>query len=244
MTQKMKTVLITGGNKGLGLEAAKQLAKLGYFVYLGSRDKKKGEEALRLLNDQGIVNVDHIELDVTDPNVINMARQVLEAKTKHLDVLINNAGITGDMPQQASDVTAENVRRVFETNFYGPLQVTQQFLPLLKRSAHPVIVNVSSDLGSLTLNSDPNYAYYGLKLLAYSGSKAALNAFTVMLATELKDTDFKVNSVNPGFTATDLNHHTGTQSVEQGAAVIVKYAMLDQDGPTGKFFSVDGETAW
>lgn len=134
-----------------------------------------------------------------------------------MDVLVNNAGILGQMPQQASNNTIENLKDIFETNFFGTVQTTQVFLDLLKQSAEPRIVNVSSDLGSLTQNNNPEYPFYEVKLLGYNSSKTALNAFTVMLAYELKDTNFKVNIVNLGFTATDLNGHTGTQSAEQSA---------------------------
>jgi NAD(P)-dependent dehydrogenase (short-subunit alcohol dehydrogenase family) len=238
----MKTVLITGANKGIGFETAKQLAQLSYFVYLGSRDKAKGSEAVNKLKDLGLVNVEAIEIDVTNAGSIKQAKQVLEAKIEALDVLINNAGIAGEQPQNISAGDIENLRKVFETNFFGAVQTTQQFIPLLKKSSQPVIVNVSSELGSLNTHSNTqnsNYALYD----AYSCSKTALNAFTVMLANELSDSNFKINSVSPGYTATDLNQHKGTQTVEQGAKYIVKYATLENDGPTGRFFR-DDEISW
>jgi NAD(P)-dependent dehydrogenase (short-subunit alcohol dehydrogenase family) len=238
----MKTVLITGANKGIGFETAKQLAQLGYFVYLGSRDIAKGDEAINKLRGLGLVNVEAIAIDVTDINSVTQAKQGLEAKIHALDILINNAGIAGGQPQNISDGDIENLRNVFDTNFFGAVQTTQQFIPLLKKSQQPVIVNVSSELGSLTTHSNtqnPNYGIYD----AYSCSKTALNAFTVMLANELRGANFKINSVSPGYTATDLNNHQGTQTVEQGAKYIVKYATLDKDGPTGGFFK-DGEIAW
>ncbi len=238
----MKTVLITGANKGIGFETAKQMAQLGYFVYLGSRDKTKGSDAINKLKDAGISNVELIEIDVTDINSIKQARQKLENETEVLDILINNAGISGGSEQGFSTGKIENLRNVFETNFFGAVQTTQQFLGLLKKSTEPVIVNVSSELGSLAVHSstlNPNYSIYD----AYSSSKTALNAFTVMLANELRDTNFKVNSVSPGYTATDLNHHQGTQKVEQGAKYIVKYATIGIDGPTGGFFKEE-EIPW
>ena len=239
----MKTVLITGANKGIGFETAKQLAQSGYFVYLGSRNKIKGLEALEKLKALGINNVDCIEIDVTNINSIKSARKELEVKVKQLDVLINNAGIGGGQAQNLSTGEIENLRKVFDTNFFGAVQTTQQFIPLLKKSNEPRIVNVSSGLGSLTIHSstqNPNYAIYD----AYSCSKTALNAFTVLLAKEFRNTNFKINSVTPGYTATDLNHFQGTQTPEQAAKVIVKYTTVDKDGPTGKFLKEDGEVDW
>jgi len=239
----MKTVLITGANKGIGFETARQLAQLGYFVYLGSRDKIKGLDALEKLKALGTNNVDYVEIDVTDIDSIKKAKQELESKIDVLDVLINNAGISGGQPQNMSSLEIENLRKVFDTNFFGAVQTTQEFIPLLKRSGEPRIVNVSSGLGSLTVHSTTqnlNFALYD----AYSCSKTALNAFTVMLANEYSDTNFKINSVTPGYTATDLNQHKGTQTVEQGAKVIVKYATVDNSGPTGKFLKEDDEIDW
>lgn len=239
----MKTALITGANKGIGFETAKQLAKLDYYVYIGSRDKSKGLDAIEKLKALELNNVDCIEIDVTNINSIQSARQALETKTQHLDVLINNAGIAGEQPQNISTGEIENLRKVFETNFFGAVQVTQQFISLLEKSNEPRLVNVSSNLASLTFHSitqNPNQAIYD----AYSCSKTALNAFTVLLAKEFRNTNFKINSVAPGYTATDLNQFKGTQTVEQAAKAIVKYATLDNDGPTGKYFKEEGEIAW
>ena len=239
----MKTVLITGANKGIGFETAKQLAQLGYFVYLGSRDKTKGLDAVNRLRDLGFSNVELIEIDVTNIDSIKQARQELETKIEALDVLINNAGISGGMPQNISMIAIEKLRTVFETNFFGAVQTTQQFISLLKKSNEPVIVNVSSGLGSLALHNstlNPNYKIYD----AYSCSKTALNAFTVMLANEFRNTNFKINSVSPGYTATDLNQYRGTKTVEEGAKPIVKFAIHANDGITGKFFQEEEETSW
>lgn len=239
----MKTVLITGANKGIGFETAKQLAQSGYFVYLGSRDKVKGIDAIKILKDSGISNIELVELDVSDTDSIKSARKELESKTDALDVLINNAGIPGTQPQNISSIKIEDLRKVFDTNFFGAMQTTQEFIPLLKKSNEPVIVNVSSGLGSLTIHSNTqnsNFEIYD----AYSCSKTALNAFTVMLANEFRNTNFKINSVTPGYTATNLNNFKGTQTVEHAAKIIVKYATLDKDGPTGKFFSEAGEVDW
>jgi NAD(P)-dependent dehydrogenase (short-subunit alcohol dehydrogenase family) len=240
----MKSALVTGANKSIGFETAKQLAQLGYFVYIGSRDKTKGFKAVENLKAIGLRNVDCIQLDVTDINSIKAARQELEAKTQKLDVLINNAGISGGFPQPATQVSVDTLRLVFETNFFGAVQVTQEFIELLKRSDQARIVNVTTELSSLTNHSDPNWKFTQFKPAAYGPSKTALNAYTVMLAVELKDTNFKVNCVCPGFTATDFNNHMGDRKVEDAATVIVKYATLDKDGATGKFFSAEGNTAW
>lgn len=239
----MKRVFITGANKGIGFETAKQLAELGYNVYIGSRDKSKGLEAVEKLKASGLTEVDCIEIDVTDIRSIASAKQELENKTPCLDILINNAGIAGKQPQHISAGEIENLREVFETNFFGAVQTTQQFIGLLKRSSGPRIINVSSHLSSLTVHGssqNPNHRIYD----AYSSSKTALNAFTVLLAKEFQDTNFKINSVAPGYTATSLNQFKGTQTTAEAAQVIVKYAVLDSDGPTGKLFGKDGEIAW
>jgi NAD(P)-dependent dehydrogenase (short-subunit alcohol dehydrogenase family) len=240
----MRSALVTGANKSIGFETARQLAQLGYFVYIGSRDKTKGLEAIEKLKAMGVTNVDCIQLDVTDISSIKSARQELGSKTKKLDILVNNAGISGGFPQPATKVSPDILRQVFETNFFGVINVTQEFIELLKKSDQPVIVNVTTELSSLTNHSDPNWIFAQFKPAAYGPSKTALNAYTVMLAAELKDTNFKVNCVCPGFTATDFNNHQGTKTVEQGANVIVKYATIGKDGATGKFFSEQGETGW
>jgi len=240
----MKSALVTGANKSIGFETAKQLAQLGYFVFIGSRDKTKGSKAIENLKAMGLTNVDCIQLDVTDIHSIKAARQELETKTKKLDILINNAGISGGFPQPATKVSIDTLRLVFETNFFGVVQVTQEFMELLKKSGEPRIVNVTTELSSLTHHSDPNWKFAPFKPAAYGPSKTSLNAYTVMLAVELKDTNFKVNCVCPGFTATDFNNHQGTKTVEQGARAIVKYATLDKDEATGKFFNEEGEIAW
>lgn len=239
-----KTVLITGANKSIGFETARQLLAQGYFVYIGSRDRARGDAAVKQLNDEGYADAEVLVIDVTSQASVNAAAAELESKIAQLDVLINNAGIPGIFPQEASLVTQENIRTVFDTNFFGVIQTTQAFLPLLKKSPEPRIVNVSSDLGSLGYHTNPEWRHYDVKLTAYCSSKTALNAYTVMLAYELRDTAFKVNSVNPGYTATDFNNHTGYKTVEEGAEPITKYATIGADGPTGKFFSAEGESPW
>jgi len=231
----MKKVLITGANKSIGFEATRQLLKQGYFVYLGARDKAKGEEAVAKLKAEGLINVEAIQIDVTNPPSIETASKQIDS----LDVLINNAGISGGIPQTALATTTDTIREVFDTNFFGVINVTNAFLDTLKKSAEPRIVNVTSGLGSLTLQADPTWKYYKVKSAAYGPSKSALNAYTIVLAYELQDTAFKVNAVDPGYTATDFNHHSGPGTVEDAAARVVKYATIDQNGPTGGFFSDD-----
>ncbi|XWW46922.1 SDR family oxidoreductase [Fibrella sp. USSR17] len=235
----MKNVLITGANKSIGYEAARQLLQQGYYVYLGSRDEQKGQQAVDQLKVEGLTNVEVLVIDVDSIDSINAAREALRQKTAMLDVLINNAGISGGMAQPALGTDSSVYREVFNTNFFGVVDTTQAFIDLLKQSAAPRIVNVTSGLGSLTLHSDPNWKYYPVKTACYGPSKSALNAYTIVLAYELRDTPFKVNAVDPGYTATDFNHHSGPGSVPDAAARLVKADTLGPDGPTGQFFSDD-----
>lgn len=241
----MRTILITGANRGIGFEVARQLAQLGHLVYMGSRDPEKGRKAKQELEAGGIRNVDVLEMDVTDVDSLQKARRSLEAGIGKLDVLINNAGIRGEIPQPASKVPLRVMREVFETNFFGAIQVVQAFLPLLEKSDSPVIVNVTSDLASLAFRSEPSEKSYALERAAYGPSKTALNAYTVALAAELRGSKFRVNCVNPGHTATAFNDYKGTKPVAQGAAVIVKYALPgEREGTTGKYLSEEGVTPW
>jgi NAD(P)-dependent dehydrogenase (short-subunit alcohol dehydrogenase family) len=235
----MKNVLITGANKSIGFETARQLLQQGYFVYLGSRDQKNGEEAVANLKAEGLTNVELLQINVSDPASVEAASK----KITELDVLINNAGILGAWEQAPTTAPLSLIKEVFETNFFGAISVTQNFINVLKKSPEPRIVNVTSGLGSLTLHSDPNWKYYQVKGAAYGPSKTALNAYTVHLAYELRDTAFKINAVDPGYTKTDFNHHNGPGSVEDAAAIIVKYATTSADGPTGKYFSNDIDAA-
>ncbi|MEX8548047.1 MAG: SDR family oxidoreductase [Mucilaginibacter sp.] len=235
----MKTVLITGANKSIGLETARQLLQQGYYVYLGCRDLQKGQQAVGQLQSEGLDQVEPIEIDADQTESIKAARRLLGGKTKVLDVLINNAGIAGSFPQTALATDGTVFKQVFETNFFGVIAVTQAFMNLLKQSPEPRIVNVTSGLGSLTLQDDPAWKYYQVKPAAYVASKAALNAYTIVLAYDLRDTPFKVNAVDPGYTATDFNNHSGPGTVPDAAARVVKAALLGSDGPTGQFFSDD-----
>jgi NAD(P)-dependent dehydrogenase (short-subunit alcohol dehydrogenase family) len=245
----MKKVLITGANKSIGFETARQLLQQGYYVYIGSRSLKNGLEAVEKLKAEGFDKLEAIAIDVTDEKSIEAARVEIGKKTEVLDVLVNNAGIVGDFPQAALTVSIDTFKNVYDTNVYGVVRVIQAFIDLLKKSDSPRIVNVSSSQGSLTLATDPSNIYYHHKAAVYQSSKSALNMYSIALAYELRDTPFKVNMVDPGFTKTDFNHHRGTGTVEEAGSRIAKYAMIDDNGPTGKYFSeetnpVTGEIPW
>lgn len=246
----MKSVLITGANKSIGFETARQMLQSGFFVYIGSRNLDNGLKAVNALKSEGLINVEAIQLDVTDQQSVNSARAEMGKKTDVLDVLINNAGISGILPQTAFEAEIDNFKDVFDTNLYGVVRVTQSFLDLLQKSPEPRIVNVSSSVGSLSLQSDPKWQFYDhAKFAVYSSSKSALNMYTVTLAYELRNTSFKVNAVDPGYTKTDFNNHQGIGTIEDAAARVAKYALIDSSGPTGKYFSEEtnpetGEIPW
>jgi NAD(P)-dependent dehydrogenase (short-subunit alcohol dehydrogenase family) len=213
-------------------------------LYLGSRDKEHGMEAINKLKALGIANVDTIVIDVADITSVRKARERLEAKISALDILINNAGIAGEQPQELASGGLENLRKIFDTNFFGAIQTTQEFLPLLRKSITPAIINVSSEVGSLGVHTMPDRNPNRAKYHAYGTSKTALNAFTVMLANELSGSGISVNSVTPGYTATDLNQFQGAKTVEQGAAAIVTLALNPLPAGTAKFFKDGGEVPW
>ncbi|RYY23416.1 MAG: SDR family oxidoreductase [Chitinophagaceae bacterium] len=233
----MKTALITGANKGIGFEIAKQLAVIGYRVFMGSRNPEAGSQAIKKLQDAGVDNVEAVQLDVTDINSIAAARKTIGERTSTLDVLINNAGISGGFQQSALETTVEKYHEVYATNVLGVVSVTQAFISLLKNAPEPRIVNVSTSMASLTLAADFSDSAYSARFVVYQSSKTALNMYTVNLAYELRNTAFKVNAVCPGWTQTDFTGHQGTSTVDQAAQRIIKYVMIGNDGPTGKFFS-------
>ncbi|HEX2607371.1 MAG TPA: SDR family oxidoreductase [Flavisolibacter sp.] len=235
----MKKVLITGANKGIGLETARQLAQQGCHVYLGSRDFRKGEEAVAQLHQEGLTAVELVPIDISDPDSVAAAHAELDSRVQVLDVLINNAGISGGFPQPVFSMDMPKIREVFETNFFGTINVTQTFFNMLKKSEAPRIVNITSGLASLSLHNDPGWRYYKSKTAAYGPSKTALNAYTIALAYELRETPFRINAVDPGFTATDFNDYRGTNDIPTAAAFVVKYALLDEKGPSGGYFSYD-----
>lgn len=238
-----KIALVTGANKGIGFEIACQLGKKGVFVLVGARSKERGETAARELEKDG-VEVRHVLMDVTDPISIKRATEQIEANYGRLDILVNNAGISREQGQRPSETTTEMLRETYETNVFGVVAVTNAMLPLLRRSAGARIVNVSSAMGSLTFAADSASAYANLMLLSYNSSKAALNAVTLEYAKELRGTSIKINAVSPGYVSTDLNQHRGNLTPEQGAAAPVRLALIGEDGPSGTFQDVKGETPW
>ncbi|NQX46048.1 SDR family oxidoreductase [Paenibacillus tritici] len=242
MTQPT-TVLITGANKGIGYETARQLGALGHRILIGSRDEQRGSEAAAALAQESI-DAHFIHIDLQDQDSIAAAAQTIARDYSGLDVLINNAGISLGGGTAPSQLPMSDLRATFETNFFGTLSVTRAMLPLLLQSPAGRIVNMSSGLGSLSFNSDPGHEHAEFNLLAYNSSKAAVNMTTITFAKEFKDTPLKINSGDPGFTATDLNGFTGLRTVEQGAGIAVRLATLDADGPTGGFFDENGEVPW
>jgi NAD(P)-dependent dehydrogenase (short-subunit alcohol dehydrogenase family) len=246
----MKTALITGANKGIGFETARQLLQSGFFVYLGSRDLQNGLDAADTLIAEGLTQVEIVQLDVADEQSVLAARNEIGSKVGALDVLINNAGINGGAtPYAVIGSKAEQYQAAFATNVIGVASVTNAFFDLLKNSPQPRIVNVSTSVGSLSLQSNEEWpAYHFAKYGVYAASKAALNMYTIQLAYELRDTNFKVNAVCPGLTKTDFTFFNGGE-VGVAAQRILKYALIDENGPTGKFFSEEtnpetGEIPW
>jgi NAD(P)-dependent dehydrogenase (short-subunit alcohol dehydrogenase family) len=225
------TTLITGGNRGLGFEVARQLVAAGHQVWIGARDEARGEQAANTIAAR------FVQLDVTDDASVAAAAERVGA----LDVLVNNAGISGGRISP-SEATADRMRTVSETNVFGPVRVLHAFLPLLEKSTAPVVVNVSSGVGSLNLAADPGSPLRRANFPVYASSKAALNMLTIRYAAAYPR--IRINSVDPGFTATDFNEHRGTQTVEEGAEVIVRFALIPVDGPTGGFFDRNGAELW
>jgi NAD(P)-dependent dehydrogenase (short-subunit alcohol dehydrogenase family) len=238
----VKTALITGANKGIGKEIARGLGKKGFIVFIGSRDLKNGEAVVAEFKKEDI-QAHAIELDVTKDQSVKAAAKWIESHFGKLDALVNNAGILSGS-SQPSETDISSVEKTYQTNVFGPIRVTQAMLPLLKKSEAGRIVNVSSGLGSLTLQSDPNWEYAQVNALDYCSSKTALNAVTVLFAKELRGTHIKINSACPGHCATDLNGHSGPRTPEQGAIAPIRLATLPADGPNGGYFNEDGAIAW
>jgi NAD(P)-dependent dehydrogenase (short-subunit alcohol dehydrogenase family) len=234
--------LVTGANKGIGFEIAAGLGALGWRVGVGARDRERRESAVAKLGAAG-VEAFGVPLDVTDDASVAEAARLVEDTAGRLDVLVNNAGITGSVPQLPTTVDPATVRTVVETNVIGVIRVTNAMLPMLRRSPAPRIVNMSSGVGSLTRQTTPG-SDTGPISVAYTPSKTFLNAVTVQYAKELGDTDILVNAACPGYCATDLNGFRGTRTPEQGAAVAIRLATLPADGPTGAFFDDEGEVPW
>ena len=245
MANAKKVALITGANKGLGYEMAKQLGQAGVTVVLAARDKAKGEKAAETLKAEGL-DVRFLKLDVTNKKDYAEAAAYLEKNFGKLDILINNAGISADglTGTNVSATTEQSLEDTFETNFFAPIALTQALLPLLKKSEAGRIVNMSSILGSQTLHADPNSPIYNFKSLSYDASKAALNSFTIHLAHELKDTKIKVNSAHPGWVKTDMGTDAAPMEIPEGGKTGVALALLDESGPSGGFFHMGQTLPW
>ncbi|GLX48701.1 short-chain dehydrogenase [Streptomyces hygroscopicus subsp. hygroscopicus] len=231
----MTTTLITGANKGLGFEAARRLIEAGHTVYVGARDAHRGRTAAEMLGAR------FVQLDVTEEDSVKSAAEFLRAHAGRLDVLVNNAGIVGAR-KPVGEVTGADMLTTYDTNVFGVVRVTHAFLPLLEASDAPVVVNVSSGLGSLAACADPSRVEFQVTLLDYNSSKTALVMVTSQYAKAFPTVRF--NAVDPGYTATDLNGHQGTQTIEEGAEIVVRMASIGADGPTGGFFDKSGPVVW
>jgi NAD(P)-dependent dehydrogenase (short-subunit alcohol dehydrogenase family) len=241
MSQRI--ALVTGANRGIGYETARQLAQQGVHVILGARRRGAGVDAALQLQMQGF-SVEAMELDVSSRSSIATAAKDIESRHGRLDILVNNAGILGDKPGPASEQPASDWRLVFDTNLFGVIELTQAVLPLLRKSDAGRIVNLSSVLGSVSLHATPGTLDAFKHLSAYNASKSALNAWTIHLATELKDTPIKVNAVHPGYVRTDMNKGNGDLDVTTGAKTSVTMAVLAADGPTGSFTHLGDTLPW
>ena len=246
-----RVALITGANKGIGLQIAKDLAGRDFTVIIGSRKLENGAAAAKTIGEKASA----VQLDVTDEASIAAAAEQIQKEFGRLDVLVNNAGIFGEFPEGTpfeerfkfnapSQAPLSYVRSIYETNVFGVIAVTQAMLPLLRKAPAGRIVNVGSSAGSLALNANPEFQYRNIFGAAYSPSKAALSATTLAFAIELEKTHIKVNVVCPGYVATDINNHSGYRTVEQGAKQAVKMALIGADGPTGTFTDEDGTVPW
>src|SRR5580692_2353477 len=245
MSSDKKIALITGGNKGIGLETARQLGKLGIVVLVGARDLEKGEKAVAELKKDG-VDARAVKLDVDNSADYEAVKKLIEKDYGVLDILINNAGIMIDSRKgnETSKTSQDTLRKTFNTNFFAVVGLTQTLLPLLKKSLGGRIVNLSSILGSQTLHATPGSPIYEAKTFAYDASKAALNSFTIHLAHELKDTKVKVNSAHPGRVKTDMGTDAAPMEIPDGAKTSVRLATLPDDGPTGGYFHMEDALPW
>ena len=244
-----KVAFITGGNRGLGFQTALDLKNENVKVVIGSRDSAQGQQAVEKLRAAG-VDADFIPFDITKSSDHKAAYDYFNSKYGRLDILVNNAGVAGgtfpgEGPEhRASDVPLDLLRRVFETNFFSTVALTQTLLPLIKKSSAGRIVNLSSILGSLTLHANPKSPIYDAKSFAYDASKTALNAFTIHLAYELRNTNIKVNSAHPGWVKTDMGGEQAPMELADGAKTSVGLATLPDDGPSGGYFHLDKALPW
>jgi NAD(P)-dependent dehydrogenase (short-subunit alcohol dehydrogenase family) len=246
MATDKKVAFITGGNRGIGLETARQLAQTGVHVVIGSRNLEQGKAAAEKLSAEGL-GVEAIRFDITKSADYKEAYDYFDKKYGKLDILINNAGVSKETfgaPNNSSTVSQAILREIFDTNFFGVIELTQVLLPLIKKAPEGRIVNLSSILGSLALHADPNSPIYGFKVLAYDSSKTALNQFTVHLAHELKDTKIKVNSAHPGWVKTEMGTDAAPMEIPDGAKTSVQLATLAADGPTGGYFHMGESLPW
>ena len=243
----MKAIaLITGANKGMGFEAARQLAKQDIQVLIGARNPEKGKTAVKSLQDEGL-SAEFLLLDVTEEESVKNAAQVVAKQHGKLDILVNNAGINPEYAQEIftfEQLPLELFVQIYQTNVFGAFLTIREFLPLLRKSTAGRIVNVSSSVGSLTDQSNPDSPYYGINTVAYNTSKTALNAITVQLAKQLSGTNIKVNSICPGWVKTDLGSEAAPRTVDEGVRIIVQLATLAEDGASGGFFNEDGMIPW
>jgi NAD(P)-dependent dehydrogenase (short-subunit alcohol dehydrogenase family) len=239
-----KLALVTGANKGIGFETARQLAQADVHVIIGARDAEKGAAAAAQLKSEGL-NVESIKLDVNDAASIASAAKEIGAKHGKLDILVNNAGIgVQDGTTKVSEQKMDTWRKTFETNVFGLIAVTQAFLPLLEKSPAGRIVNLSSILGSITLHADPRSPIYNYKVAAYNVSKSAVNAYTVQLAYELRDSKIKVNAVHPGHVKTDMGGPAAPMELVDGAKSSVAMALIGIDGPNGSYTHMGKTLPW
>jgi NAD(P)-dependent dehydrogenase (short-subunit alcohol dehydrogenase family) len=251
-TSSEKIAFITGANRGIGLETARGLGKLGIHVLLGSRDKDKGEAAAALLRSEGIASIEAVQFDVENRADHQKLADFLEKNYGRLDILVNNAGIAVEAADfgnpdgfnTTSTVPEDILKKTFEVNFFSAVALTQTLLPLIRKAPAGRIVNLSSILGSLTLHSDPSSFIYNAKAFAYDATKTALNAFTVHLATELRDTPIKVNSAHPGWVKTDMGGPNAMLEVSEGGKTSIELATLGPDGPTGAYQHLGQTLPW
>lgn len=245
MNREAKVALITGANKGIGLETARQLGKQGITVILGARDGSKGEAAAKELQAEGI-DARSLKLDVTETKDRDAAVKFINEHFGKLDILVNNAGIAsgGWGSNNTSSTSLDTLQQIFNTNLFAPVALTKALLPLLQKSPAARIVNVSSIMGSLTLHSNPKSPIYNNKPFAYDASKSALNAFTIHLAHELRGTNIKVNSAHPGWVRTEMGGEGATMGIVEGAKTSVELATLPNDGPTGAYMHLGKTLPW
>ena len=243
----MKTIaLITGSNKGMGFEAARQLAQQDIHVLIGARNAEKGQAAVKSLTDEGL-SAEFLLLDVTQEESVKNAAQAVAKQHGKLDILINNAGINPEYAREIftfEELPLDLMKQIYHTNVFGAFLAIREFLPLLRKSTAGRIVNISSSVGSLTDQSNPESPYYGINTVAYNTSKTALNALTVQLAKQLSDTTIKVNSICPGWVKTDLGSEAAPRTVDEGVRIIVQLATLGENGASGGFFNEDGVIPW